>query len=62
MNTIEQIKTAIQELPPDEFRQLVDWLVALDEKRFDEQFERDMMAKGIDSAGEEELGELEDDE
>ncbi|MFL5331154.1 MAG: hypothetical protein ACJ8C4_19860 [Gemmataceae bacterium] len=59
--SVQQIQAAILELSADDFRQLADWLMELDQKRFDEQFERDMLAAKFDGSVEEEAGELQSD-
>ena len=40
--TIQQIESAILELPPSEFRKVIDWLLDLDYQRWDEELERDI--------------------
>ncbi len=42
MLTLEQIEAAILDLPPDKFRQLMDWFFDLDYQRWDEQLEKDI--------------------
>lgn len=39
---LEQIEAAILELPPDEFRQLLEWFLDVDYQRWDEQLEKDI--------------------
>jgi hypothetical protein len=36
--TIQQIESAILELPPSEFRKVIDWLLDLDYQRWDFDF------------------------
>ena len=40
--TIQQIESAILDLQPNEFRQVVEWLLDLDYQRWDEQLEADV--------------------
>ncbi len=46
--TIQQIESAILELPSSEFRQVIDWLLDLDYQRWDEELERDIEAGKLD--------------
>lgn len=59
MNTVEQIESAILHLPPSDFRRLNDWIVELDQQRWDEQFERDVTAGRLDKFAEESLSDYE---
>jgi hypothetical protein len=49
MSTVEQIESAILSLPADDFRRLAEWFAALDQQRWDEQFERDVAAGRLDA-------------
>lgn len=49
MSTVEQIESAILHLPPDDFRRLSDWISELDQRRWDEQFERDVAAGRLEA-------------
>ncbi|MEO0949576.1 MAG: hypothetical protein AAFY11_15810 [Cyanobacteria bacterium J06641_5] len=42
MLDIEQIESAILQLPPAEFQVLQEWVLDLDNRRWDEQLERDV--------------------
>ena len=55
MSTVEQIEAAILNLPPQEFRQLANWLSELDQRLWDEQIERDSAAGRLDALAEEAL-------
>ena len=46
--TIQQIESAILELPPSEFRKVIDWLLDLDYQRWDEELESDIEAGKLD--------------
>ena len=48
MTKIDHIKAAIAALPADEVARLREWLMELDEQRFDEQIERDAAAGKLD--------------
>jgi hypothetical protein len=47
--TIRQIESAILELQPNEFRQVVEWLLDLDHQRWDEQLEADVENGKLDA-------------
>jgi hypothetical protein len=53
MSSIEQIESAILQLPPQDFRRLSDWMAELDQSRWDEQLERDVAAGRLDKLAEE---------
>jgi hypothetical protein len=59
MSTVEQIEAAILKLSPQELSHLTDWVLALDEKRWDEQIEKDIAAGKLDFLAQEALAELE---
>ena len=46
--TIQQIESAILELPPSEFRKVIDWLLDLDYQRWDEELESDIESGKLD--------------
>ena len=59
MSTVEQIEAAILKLSPQEISQLVDWVLDLDEQRWDEQIEQDIVAGKLDFLAQEALAEFE---
>ena len=59
MSEVEQIEAAILKLSPQEISQLVDWVLDLDEQRWDEQIERDTAAGKLDFLAQEALAEFE---
>jgi hypothetical protein len=59
MSTVEQIEAAILKLSPQESSQLADWVLDLDEQRWDEQIERDVGAGKLDFLAQEALAEFE---
>lgn len=56
---IEQIESAILKLSPQELTQLTDWLLDLDEQRWDRQIECDVAAGKLDFLTQEALAEME---
>jgi hypothetical protein len=44
MDRVEEIKSAIASLPPDDYRRLADWFRALDHTRWDGQMDPDSAA------------------
>jgi hypothetical protein len=59
MSTVEQIEAAILKLSPQELSQLADWVLDLDEQRWDEQIEQDAAAGKLDFLAQEALAEFE---
>jgi hypothetical protein len=59
MSTVEQIEAAILKLSPQELSQLADWVLDLDEQRWDEQIERDITAGKLDFLTQEAFAEFE---
>jgi hypothetical protein len=59
MSTVEQIEAAILKLSPQELSYLADWVLDLDEQRWDEQIERDIAAGKLDFLAQEALAEFE---
>lgn len=59
MYTVEQIESAILKLSPQELIHLADWVLDLDEQRWDEQIERDVVAGKLDFLAQETLAEFE---
>ena len=52
MNTPEQIITAMQSLPLEDFRKVADWVADRDQELWDEQLERDVTAGKLDGLNE----------
>jgi hypothetical protein len=48
MDRVEEIEAAIKDLPPDDYRRLVDWLRAREQTRWDDQIDRDSAAGKLD--------------
>ena len=48
MDRVEQIETAIQALPPDEYLRLVQWFREREQARWDEQMDRDSSVSKLD--------------
>jgi hypothetical protein len=48
MDRVEQIETAIQALPPDEYLRLVQWFREREQARWDEQMDRDSSTSKLD--------------
>jgi hypothetical protein len=59
MSTVEQIEAAILRLSPQELSHLADWVLDLDEQRWDEQIERDVAAGKLDFLAQEAVAEFE---
>jgi hypothetical protein len=59
MSTVEQIEAAILNLSPQELSHLANWILDLDEQRWDEQIERDIAAGKLDFLAQEALAEFE---
>ena len=55
MSTIDQIESAILQLPPDDFQRLHKWIQDLDYQRWDEQLAKDIAAGKLDALAEEAL-------
>jgi len=55
MTKLEQIKSSIEELPPEEIAKLREWVDELDARLFDEKIERDAKAGKLDKLAEEAL-------
>jgi hypothetical protein len=58
MSTIEQIKTAILSLAPEEFQQLRQWFADVDYQHWDEQLKQDISDGKLDDLAEEAILEL----
>lgn len=59
MSTVEQIEAAILKLSPQELSHLTNWVLDLDEQRWDEQIEQDIVAGKLDFLAQEALAEFE---
>ncbi len=59
MLTLEQIEAAILDLPPDKFRQLMDWFFDLDYQRWDEQLEKDITEGKLEDLAQEAIADFE---
>jgi hypothetical protein len=59
MSKVEQIEAEILKLSPQELSQLADWVLDLDEQRWDEQIEQDIVAGKLNFLAQEALAEFE---
>ncbi|MFB2969430.1 hypothetical protein ACE1CD_10690 [Aerosakkonema sp. BLCC-F183] len=59
MLTLEQIESAILQLPPDEYRKLIEWFANLDYQRWDEQLEKDIANGKLEELAKEAIAEFE---
>lgn len=59
MLTVEQIESAILQLSPDQFHQLLEWFLELDHQRWDEQLERDIADGKLEALAEEAIADFE---
>jgi hypothetical protein len=59
MMTLEQIESAILQLPPDELEKLMKWLADLDYQRWDEQLEKDVADGKLEALAAEAIAEFE---
>lgn len=59
MSTVEQIEAAILKLSPQELSELADWVLDLDDRHWDEQIEKDIVAGKLDFLAREALAEFE---
>jgi len=48
MDRVEEIETAINNLPPEEYRRLSQWFHELEQTRWDSQMDRDSAAGKLD--------------
>ena len=48
MDKVEEIETAIDRLPPEEYRLVVDWLRAREQNQWDQQMDQDSSAGKLD--------------
>lgn len=58
MLTVEQLETAILQLSPNDFNQLLEWFFDLDYQRWDEQLENDIAAGKLDNLAEEAIADF----
>jgi hypothetical protein len=58
MSTIEQIKTTILELVPEEFQRLKQWFADVGYQRWDRQLEQDVTDGKLDALAEEAIAEF----
>jgi len=58
-SNIAEIESAILNLPPQEFRRLSEWILELDQRRWDEQFEQDVAAGRLDALAAEAIADFE---
>lgn len=59
MSTVKQIEAEILKLSPQELSQLANWVLDLDEQRWDEQIKQDIEAGKLDFLAQEALAEFE---
>ncbi|MEO1445441.1 MAG: hypothetical protein AAFV46_04250 [Cyanobacteria bacterium J06635_11] len=59
MLTIEQIESAILELPPDKFKLLKEWFLNLDYQQWDDQLEEDIAAGKLETFAQEAIADFE---
>jgi hypothetical protein len=48
MSRVEEIEAAIEGLPPDQYRRIVQWLQIREQRRWDEQMDADSAAGRLD--------------
>ncbi|OKH41716.1 hypothetical protein NIES2101_33850 [Calothrix sp. HK-06] len=59
MMKLEQIKSAIFQLSPDELEKLMKWFAELDYQRWDEQLEKDVADRKLEALATEAIAEVE---
>ncbi len=59
MLTLEQIESAILQLPPNEYEKLIQWFADLDYQRWDEQLEKDIADGKLETFAQEAIAEFE---
>ncbi len=59
MLTREQIESAILQLPPNEYQQLLEWFFDLDYQRWDEQLEKDITNGKLENLAQEAIADFE---
>ncbi|MDZ8069566.1 MAG: hypothetical protein RMY64_28810 [Nostoc sp. DedQUE08] len=58
MLTLEQIESAILQLPPNEYEKLIQWFADLDYQRWDEQLEKDIADGKLEAFAQEAIAEF----
>ena len=48
MDRVEEIEAAIDELPPEEYRRIVEWFRVREQRRWDEQMDQDSAGGKLD--------------
>ena len=48
MSRVEEIETAIEGLPPEEYRRIVQWFRVREQRSWDEQMDADFLAGNLD--------------
>jgi hypothetical protein len=48
MSRVEEIEAAIESLPPEEYRRIIEWFRVHEERRWDEQMDADSVAGKLD--------------
>lgn len=56
VSSVEQIERAIEQLSPSEFSEIARWVLAQDQKRWDDQMDRDAASGQLDFLREEAMG------
>lgn len=59
MLTLEQIESAILQLPPDELQKLLEWFSDLDYQHWDEQLEKDIADGKLEALAQEAIADYE---
>jgi hypothetical protein len=59
MLTLKQIEAAILQLSPNEFRQLSEWFLELNNQRWDEQLEKDIADGKLENLAREAIADFE---
>lgn len=59
MLTLEQIESAILQLPPNEYQKLIEWFADLDYQRWDEQLEKNIADGKLEAFAKEAIAEFE---
>jgi hypothetical protein len=49
MSRVEEIESQIEQLPPEEFARVANWIREMDQQRWDEQLDRDAAAGKLDA-------------
>ncbi|NJR76611.1 MAG: hypothetical protein HC773_29790 [Scytonema sp. CRU_2_7] len=59
MLSLEEIESAILQLPSDEYQKLMEWFTDLDYQRWDEQLEKDVADGKLEAFAQEAIAEFE---